>query len=82
MVPHLATRKTHQRLWEFSFATPKRLLQQYLPGTDIRIPQSELANRPADPLSDDRKDAHLGIHFHLGAIGDSRGNVFIKPSEH
>jgi hypothetical protein len=29
MVPHVAARKTHQRLSEFSFATPKRLLQQY-----------------------------------------------------
>ena len=30
-VPHVTTRKTHQRLLEFSFDTPKRLLQQY-PG--------------------------------------------------
>ena len=29
MVPHVATHKTHQRLQEFSFDTPKRLLQQY-----------------------------------------------------
>jgi hypothetical protein len=30
MVPHIAERKTHQRLQEFSFDTSKRLLQQYL----------------------------------------------------
>jgi len=35
MVPHVATHKTHQRLQEFSFDTPKRLLQQYLPTGDI-----------------------------------------------
>ncbi len=35
MVPRVAARKAHQRLWEFSFATPKRLLQQYLPTPDI-----------------------------------------------
>jgi hypothetical protein len=29
MVPHVAARKTHQRLSKFSFVTPKRLLQQY-----------------------------------------------------
>src|SRR4030095_15483449 len=29
MVPHVVARKAHQRLQEFSFATPKRLLQQY-----------------------------------------------------
>src|SRR4051794_11315564 len=34
-VPHIAARQTHQRLWEFSFTTPKRLLQQYLPQADI-----------------------------------------------
>jgi len=28
--PHIAARKTHQRLWKFSFVTKKRrLLQQY-----------------------------------------------------
>ena len=35
MVPHVATRKTHQRFQEFSFDTPKRLLQQYLPIADV-----------------------------------------------
>src|SRR5712672_4156293 len=34
MVPHVVARKTHQRLLKFSFVTPKRLLQQYLPTTD------------------------------------------------
>src|SRR5258705_4987836 len=34
MVPHVAARKTHQRLLKFSFVTPKRLLQQYRPETD------------------------------------------------
>ena len=36
MVPHVATHKTHQRLQEFSFDTPKRLLQQYLPIIDTK----------------------------------------------
>jgi hypothetical protein len=31
MVPHIAARKTHHRLREFSLDTPKRLLQQNLP---------------------------------------------------
>jgi hypothetical protein len=35
MVPHLAAREAHQRLWEFSIAAPKRLLQLYLPTPDI-----------------------------------------------
>jgi hypothetical protein len=35
MVPHVAARKTHQRLLKFSFVTPKRLLQQYLPKADV-----------------------------------------------
>ena len=38
MVPHLAAREAHQRLWEFSIATPKRLLQQNLPQTDFDSP--------------------------------------------
>jgi hypothetical protein len=29
MVPHVGARETHQRLYKFSFTTPKRLLQQY-----------------------------------------------------
>jgi hypothetical protein len=39
MVPHVAARKTHQRLLKFSFVTPKRLLQQYLPEEDILMKQ-------------------------------------------
>src|SRR6516162_740963 len=35
MVPHIAARKTHQRLYEFLFDTPKRLLQQNRPIDDI-----------------------------------------------
>jgi hypothetical protein len=35
MVPYVASRKMRQRLFEFSFDTPKRLLQQYLPGPDL-----------------------------------------------
>ena len=35
MVPHVAARKPHQRPQEFSFATPKRLLQQYRHLADI-----------------------------------------------
>src|SRR6476660_7390409 len=34
MVPHVAARKTHQRLLKFSFVTPKRLLQHYLLKAD------------------------------------------------
>ena len=34
MVPHVGARRTHQRLEEFSFAAPKRLLQQYLPQAE------------------------------------------------
>jgi hypothetical protein len=30
VVPHIAARETHQRLQEFSFVTPKRLL--HYPG--------------------------------------------------
>src|SRR3954462_10436889 len=34
MVPHVAARKTHQRLSKFSFVTPKRLLQHgVIPGS-------------------------------------------------
>jgi hypothetical protein len=36
VVPHVAARKTHQRLLEFLFATPKRLLQQYPPVSGHR----------------------------------------------
>src|ERR1700735_3237318 len=32
--PHVPARKTHRRSLEFSFNTPKRLLQQYLPRTE------------------------------------------------
>src|SRR6476660_1341815 len=35
MVPHVAACKTHQRLLKFSFVTPKRLLQQYLPQAEV-----------------------------------------------
>jgi hypothetical protein len=35
MVPHVDARETHQRPLEFSILTRKRLLQQYLPRTDI-----------------------------------------------
>ena len=35
MVPHVAARKTHQRLLKFSFDTPKRLLQQYRHLSDV-----------------------------------------------
>jgi hypothetical protein len=42
--PEVAARKTHQRLQEFSFATPKRLLQQSPPE--------------ADPTTDDGRGLH------------------------
>ena len=35
MAPHVATRKTHQRFYEFSFDTPNRLLQQCLPISEV-----------------------------------------------
>jgi hypothetical protein len=41
MVPHIAARKTHQRLLKFSFDTPKRLLQQNRPRADVRRADSE-----------------------------------------
>ena len=34
--PHVAARKAHQQLSEFSFTTPKGFLQQYLPFATIR----------------------------------------------
>jgi hypothetical protein len=37
VVPHVSTREPHQRVWRISFVTPKRLLQHYLPETDIVI---------------------------------------------
>ena len=37
MVPHVAARKTHQRLSKFSFVTPKRLLQQYRHKANLPI---------------------------------------------
>jgi hypothetical protein len=37
MVPHVAAHKTHQRVWEFSSVTPKRLLQQYRHITDMPV---------------------------------------------
>jgi hypothetical protein len=37
-VPHIATYETHQRSLKFSFFTRKRLLQQYLPVTDMTAP--------------------------------------------
>jgi hypothetical protein len=42
--PHVDTLKTHQRLQEFSFATPKRLLQQNLPIRDISLEMNEAAS--------------------------------------
>jgi hypothetical protein len=35
--PHVAARKTHQRLQRFSFVTPKRLLQQYRHQADCDL---------------------------------------------
>ena len=35
MVPDIAVHKTHQWLQKFSFVTPKRLLQQYLPKAEV-----------------------------------------------
>ena len=37
MVPHVAARKARQRLLEFSFDTPKRLLQQYRPIPEVGL---------------------------------------------
>jgi DNA helicase-2/ATP-dependent DNA helicase PcrA len=44
--------------------------------------QSGPANGSAGPLAHDRKDADLGIHFHLDAIGYSCGDIFSKSSEY
>src|SRR5258707_6422829 len=48
MVPHVAARKTHQRLLKFSFVTPKRLLQQYRHLADVATGPSDVcfSNRP------------------------------------
>src|SRR5258707_15501625 len=48
MVPHVAARKTHQRLLKFSFVTPKRLLQQYRHLADVATASSDVrfSNRP------------------------------------
>src|SRR5438105_1463054 len=46
MVPHIAARKTHERLQNFSFDAPKRLLQQNLPTEDIRRPHSITSSAP------------------------------------
>ena len=35
VVSHIVAHETHQRLWKISFATPKRLFQQYLPLTEV-----------------------------------------------
>ena len=44
--------------------------------------QSRPANGSAGPLAHDRKDADLGIHFHLDAIGYSCGDIFSKSREY
>jgi hypothetical protein len=57
MVPRVAARKTHQRPSKFSFFTPKRLLQQYLPKAEYpNSPYSLLrAIRPR------RRSRHLAV---------------------
>src|SRR6185312_8324545 len=42
MVSHVVARKAHQRLLEFSFVTPKRLLQQYLHFSDLSGPAGDV----------------------------------------
>jgi hypothetical protein len=50
MVPHVAARKTHRRSLEFSFNTPKRLLQQYPPTA--AVPSSERSSHAnAEPIA-------------------------------
>jgi hypothetical protein len=54
MVPHLAACEAHQRLLEFSIATPKRLLQQYRPQAELTDPLMEVgvgANLHRSPLN-------------------------------
>jgi hypothetical protein len=50
MVPHVAARKTHQRLLKFLFVTPKRLLQQYRHLADIGDPPNMLQLTGPDGL--------------------------------
>jgi hypothetical protein len=42
--PHVAAHKAHQRLQEFSFATPKRLSQQYLHFSDLTGPAGDVCS--------------------------------------
>src|SRR5258705_9509610 len=48
MVPHVAARKTHQRLLKFSFVTPKRLLQQNRPIPEVAALTRSLRRRVAE----------------------------------
>src|SRR5215207_7958331 len=60
MVPHVAARKAYQPLSEFSFATPKRLLQQYLPLVDMIEPVDCTASKSTDrPVRDLRVFAEM-----------------------
>jgi hypothetical protein len=34
------------------------------------------------PLIHYRKQVQLGVHFQLNTVGNSGGNVFVKPGEH
>jgi hypothetical protein len=48
MVPHVAARKTNQRFLKFSFFTPKRLQQQYLPKAVLLA--DSIADRQHDQI--------------------------------
>jgi hypothetical protein len=47
-VPHMSTRKPRLQLEKFAINGPKRLLQQNLPGTDMRLLSDSQVGGPPD----------------------------------
>src|SRR5712671_8114130 len=75
MVPHVAARKTHQRLLKFSFVTPKRLLQQYLPIADsCAAAKLSVRTSPGGWRSPERLLEGAGKSG-LGTVTDQVGNL-------
>jgi hypothetical protein len=61
-VPHIASYETHQRPQEISIVIPKRLLQQYLPGTEVAPLFDHLAssNQEANSREPDQQHRQAG----------------------
>src|SRR5258708_36426677 len=72
MVPHVAARKTHQRLQKFLLLTPKRLLQQYRPRTDI-----DCWDRCGDKRALDYPALRNGLGGSKNGAGDSDLTIFL-----